>query len=503
MLLSLLTITASAQEGKAPPKPAAPWQAALDAVQAARAAQKFDEALALLDAAIGKHARVAPLHWNRCQLRMRVRNLDGAMADVNLAIELEPRFAFLYEMRAHLHMQDQNENAALVDLDAAIGLSQKSERAFGKRGAIRLDRGDFAGARSDFERAVELAPDGLEARASLARVCLCQGDVQTADAQIRRATRKHPERADLWSLRGEIEFALGDETAAARSFERALAQKPERDVHASVLCSRSDVHVQARRVREAIADAQAATEQASSDATRASANHRLGCLRLADGDRLGAAAAFTLAAKDPTLAPWAALMLWTLAPASAEADETLRQAFAALAKPDTLAVALRDFCLGTRSFDPNDTLQDRPIDERCALWYFAACCAVKAGRQLDADTLFGRAVNTGCWWSRQWHLAVADLTRPRSVTPTTLGETFARDGDGKELVVAKLDRFGAGAQQGLQVGDRITAVNGKAATEAAWAEAMQAVRPGQRVTLSWIRGGNRLHRSLLAGIDAE
>jgi hypothetical protein len=32
---------------------------------------------------------------------------------------------------------------------------------------------------------------------------------------------------------------------------------------------------------------------------------------------------------------------------------------------------------------------------------------------------------------------------------------------------------------------------------------MQAVRPGQRVTLSWIRGGNRLHRSLLAGIDAE
>jgi predicted O-linked N-acetylglucosamine transferase (SPINDLY family) len=116
-------------------------------------AGRFEEALALLDAAVAAEPNRAPLWNNRGAALAAMKRFDAAYESFGRALALEPEFAGARANRAHALMQLHRPDEAIPDYERL--LARDPDAAFARGSLIRakLQACDWRGLQEQWERA--------------------------------------------------------------------------------------------------------------------------------------------------------------------------------------------------------------------------------------------------------------------------------------------------------------------------------------------------------------
>jgi lipoprotein NlpI len=84
---------------------------------------------------------------------------DEALALLDKALGQDPKNAAAYRLRGSLHESAGKYAAALADLDRALTLAPSDAEAYQQRGCVQFKRAEFAASVRDFDKVIELRPE--------------------------------------------------------------------------------------------------------------------------------------------------------------------------------------------------------------------------------------------------------------------------------------------------------------------------------------------------------
>lgn len=123
-------------------------------------ANRHDEAMELIDAAIEKRPSVTSFLNTRCWFNaLRNQKLDSALADCDKAIELASEPAAYLDSRAMVHFRAGRFKEALADLDGALAIAPELAPSRFMRGVVLGRQGDKPGSLRELAIARKLYPD--------------------------------------------------------------------------------------------------------------------------------------------------------------------------------------------------------------------------------------------------------------------------------------------------------------------------------------------------------
>lgn len=125
---------------------------------AARQAEQYDEALALVDQAIALKPNYANAYLQRALVLHANRDDDSVIAEFSRAIELDGTLVDAWAGRASVYMQMSNLGAAQKDLAKALEIAPNDAGALFLRGMSYYLVSQFDKAIADLERVVSIQP---------------------------------------------------------------------------------------------------------------------------------------------------------------------------------------------------------------------------------------------------------------------------------------------------------------------------------------------------------
>jgi serine/threonine-protein kinase len=255
----------------------------------------LEAALADCEQALRLNPELAPAYFYRGLARQELRDPAGALADFNRALELDPQLTKVYLNRGIAHLDLGQLEAALADLNQAIALDPSDARAYSSRGQVHRLLGDPLAALQDYTAALERDPNNLQlyfhrgqahfdredwpaACADFSQVLQAAtqaGPELLASAHLRRGMarqrledwqgaladftaliQEQPQASQGFALRAAVHLVLGDEEAALADLDRAIGCNRDWGLADAALAyrQRGDLHRQANRLQQAIAD---------------------------------------------------------------------------------------------------------------------------------------------------------------------------------------------------------------------------------------------------------
>jgi tetratricopeptide (TPR) repeat protein len=151
------------------------------------------------------------------QTLSRLERYDEALAHIDAALQRDPENAALLELRGLVLLRADRKDAARAAFERALALDAKSARSMAGLAGMAATAGDHSAAIELFDRAYATNPvEGGEYAYSAAQLVLASGDDEAAEARLREIVRNNPNvigaRNDLaWVLseKGEdLDFAL-------------------------------------------------------------------------------------------------------------------------------------------------------------------------------------------------------------------------------------------------------------------------------------------------------
>lgn len=125
-------------------------------------AQKYHDALTVVNEAIKQFPNNAELYNSRGMILLFLDSPNAAMVDINKALAISPNVDSSYVSRGMCKYDLGDYKGALSDFNKAIELNPKNDSAYSMRGIVRLNDGDFDGADADFKLSNKLSEENLK-----------------------------------------------------------------------------------------------------------------------------------------------------------------------------------------------------------------------------------------------------------------------------------------------------------------------------------------------------
>jgi tetratricopeptide (TPR) repeat protein len=188
---------------------------------------KFDEALAFLDAARAKEPDIPALDYNRGNALQHLGRLEDAVESYRRAIARNPLdLAAHEELNELLYRLGDDANFLRSYDDVALLYPEIGELPLHKGNFLFL-RGEFERARDAFARAGDLLRDSVTPHDGLALALARLGQFDPAIAEHEIALNMEPENTHAWRNFAQTLLEAGDPKRALDAAERAVAIEPE------------------------------------------------------------------------------------------------------------------------------------------------------------------------------------------------------------------------------------------------------------------------------------
>ncbi len=222
-------------------------------------------ALSDFNRALELDPQLAKAYLNRGIAHLDLSHLEAALADLSQAIALDPSDARAYSSRGQVHRLLGDPLAALQDYTAALERDPHNPQLYFDRGQIHFEQEDWPAACEDFSQALQWAgqPGSRRGLDLLARIHLYRGmarqrlgDWQGALADFTALIQEQPQASQGFALRAAVYLALGDKEAALADLDQAIGGNRDWGLADAALAyrQRGDLHRQANRLQQAIAD---------------------------------------------------------------------------------------------------------------------------------------------------------------------------------------------------------------------------------------------------------
>ena len=185
------------------------------------------EALAQLDAAIGRNPDVSGLHICRADARMRLNDFAGAAADAADAVILSPHSAQAKALLGVVLIELGRTGEAVTCLREAVA-AEPLRPAFHQGLAEAQERsGDVPGAVTTLETAIRLLPRHIPLRTAAITMAMRRRDFAAAAALAATARHEGATDACVLGLLGHALSSLGRHHEAQDAYADALKLAPE------------------------------------------------------------------------------------------------------------------------------------------------------------------------------------------------------------------------------------------------------------------------------------
>ncbi len=187
------------------------------------AAQRFDEAAGILNAALAANPDDVEALRLRAEVYRRTDHFDAARNDLSALTRLRPDDSDGWFWLATIDRWTSRDRDALAEYGRVLALDHCAVGALTGRARVRTSLADPSGAESDLRAALACRPNDPEATELLADL-LAKGGRRPEAEQLLAATFSG---ADLEREQGDLELSGGHPAAAERHFAKALAAKPD------------------------------------------------------------------------------------------------------------------------------------------------------------------------------------------------------------------------------------------------------------------------------------
>ncbi|MFN3511728.1 MAG: tetratricopeptide repeat protein [Phenylobacterium sp.] len=195
--------------------------------EAALQAGRFDEAVAFMDAEIGRDPNApAAVYRNFGAILVRRQRYEQAESWTAKAVERHPKDVDLWNLRGVALRRLQRYDEALVALDRAGKLDPKNKGVLNNKGNVYNDTRNPA-AIDAFTKLVRLAPGDAEAQRSLGRAYWYARDLEKARMRFSLATKLKPTLVDAWLDLSAVISEAGDAHGSLAAIDQGLAANPD------------------------------------------------------------------------------------------------------------------------------------------------------------------------------------------------------------------------------------------------------------------------------------
>jgi TonB family protein len=202
-------------------------------------AQKYDQAIADLDAAIGLDPELPqPLHYRGLCYAAK-GDLDRAVADFSKVIALEPGFSPAWFRRGLAYYGKNDFDHAIADFDQSIARDPADGVSYHYRGLSHSRRGEPELAIADFNEVIKRDARDALAFYNRGNAYVARNDRARALADYDQAVALDPRDTRFLGVRGDLRRASGDLEGALTDLNAALQFKP---ADQKALLSRSSVY---------------------------------------------------------------------------------------------------------------------------------------------------------------------------------------------------------------------------------------------------------------------
>jgi TonB family protein len=202
-------------------------------------AQRYDQAIADLDAAIGLDPDLPqPLHYRGLSYAAK-GDLDRAVADFTKVIALEPGFSPAWFRRGLAYYGKSDFDHAIADFDQSIARDPADGMSYHYRGLSRSKRGEPELAIADFNEVIKRDARDALAFYNRGNAYAARNDATHALADYDQAVALDPRDTRFLDARGDLKRANGDLEGALTDLNAVLQFKP---ADQRALLSRSSVY---------------------------------------------------------------------------------------------------------------------------------------------------------------------------------------------------------------------------------------------------------------------
>jgi uncharacterized protein (TIGR02466 family) len=187
---------------------------------------RFEEAIALFDAAQAKVPDMPLADYNRGRALQHLGRLDEAVESYRRAIARMPLdLAAHKELNDLLFRLDRGEEFLQSYDEAAMLYPETGELPLAKA-QFQFQREDYAAARENFERAMYMLPASVTPHDGLALIMARTGDLDSAIREHEIVLRMEPANAHGWRNYAETLLRAGDAKKAEDAAQEALKIEP-------------------------------------------------------------------------------------------------------------------------------------------------------------------------------------------------------------------------------------------------------------------------------------
>ncbi len=202
-------------------------------------AQKYDQAIADLDTAIGLDPDLPqPVHYRGLSYAAK-GDLDHAVADFDRVIKLDPAFSAAYFRRGLAYYNKGEFDKAISDLDQAIARDPSDGTSYHYRGLSHGKRGEQELAIADYNEVIKRDAHDSLAFFNRGNAYSASNNRTQALADYDEAIALEPRETRFLTARAELRRASGDLDGALADLDTSLKLKP---ADQKALLSRSSVY---------------------------------------------------------------------------------------------------------------------------------------------------------------------------------------------------------------------------------------------------------------------
>jgi len=188
---------------------------------------RFTDALAELDAAIGRAPDFAGLRICRAEARMQVNDFAAAAADAAEAVILSPRATPPKALLGVILIEMGRPDDAVACLGEAVAADPGCAAYRQGLAKAQESAGDRVGAAITMQEGIRLAPDSIALRTTAIMQAMRQRDFEAAAAIAGAARRDGIADASVFGLLGHALSSLGRHAEALEAYTDALKLAPE------------------------------------------------------------------------------------------------------------------------------------------------------------------------------------------------------------------------------------------------------------------------------------